>query len=285
MELADLVKTQPRTRKARDFLIPRAKPAKRAAKHAQRGAKRAKHAKHAKHAAWRLRLQNKKDEENHYILTLIKPGQHVFTLDDPTHNTPFRTTNMLLAHGAQVTALSCDPNIMQHEPHPKLTLVHDYTTNFLENPTGKKPHLVWLDYCASVRRSAIDWVKDLKLALRWMHRDGVVMLTFSKRGVANYMGFAVQQIHAVGAYLLDVHEYQGETNASMCVFSLAKRYRKIMTLSQYTTPQPHQRVRVTDTTGTWEGTVCHAYTPKEFLVRHRQKEFTVMEHEITHVMD
>ena len=259
---ADSVKTNPRKRKSRDFFVPNRERRK-----------------------WRTRIANKKDEENKYLLTLVKAGQHVFTLDDPTHNTPFRTTDLLLKNGVEVTALSCDPNILNHKPHPKLTLVNEYTTAFLKRvpKNKKKPHLIWLDYCGSVRRSQIDWVEDLSSALQWLHKDGIIMLTFSKRGVCNYMSFAIQQIRATGAFFLDVYEYQGENNAAMCAFTVAKRQLKIQTLSEYMTPQPDQRVRVTDTTGAWEGIVLYTYTPKEFVVRWEDEEFTVYDHEITHV--
>lgn len=242
---------------------------------------------------------NTKDMINDYLLTLVKPSDHVFTLEDPSK---WRTTRRLLAHGVRVTALSLDAGILS-PPDPSVTVVHDYTTPYLRTVGSDagdagdagvdRPSLCWLDYCASVRRSnsGFDWVEDLSLALRWS--TGPVVLTFSKRGVANYLSFALHQIATVsGAHVLDVFEYQGENNAAMCALTVTKSTKVPLTvpqtlsqtLSHYATPHPGETVRVDQGGYVWEGELVRAYTPLEWEVRDEAGQiFMVYAKEVTHV--
>ena len=227
---------------------------------------------------------NMKNMINDYLMTLVKPGDHVFTLEDPSK---WRTTRRLLAQGARVTALSIDPGILD-PPDPSVTVVHDYTTPYLRTVSGNRPALCWLDYCASVRRSnsGFDWVEDLSLALVWT--DGPVVLTFSKRGVSNYMSFALNQIGTLpNAQVADVFEYQGENKAAMCAFTVVRTGRTVQTLTHFAQPQPGQTVRVKQAKETWEGTLVRAYTPLEMEVMEKNSDRTwmVYSHEITHVKE
>jgi hypothetical protein len=226
----------------------------------------------------RALLDNSKDMINQYVRA-VSEG-HVFTLEDPDK---WRTTDTLEGGGLRVTAVSTNPKILDRDQ------VHAYSTQYLQRVdiSCDKPSVCWLDYCGSVRRSNphFDWLMDLEVCLDWMVESGMVLLTFAKRGVPNYMSFVFQQIATLsGAQVVDVYEYQGEHGAAMCVFTVVKKIIPRKLLSVYMTPQEGQTVRVKDHTGEWTGVVCKQYTPNEFEVRSGEERCNVFRNEITHIV-
>jgi len=217
----------------------------------------------------RALLGNLKDMINQYVRD-VSEG-HVFTLEDPDK---WRTTDTLEGGGV---AVSTNPKILERDQ------VHAYSS---VDTSRDKPSVCWLD-CGSVRRSNphFDWVMDLEVCLDWMVETGMVLLTFAKRGVPNYMSFVFQQIATLpGAQVVDVYEYQGEHGAAMCVFTVVKQRTRPL-LSVYMTPQEGQRVRVKDHTGEWTGVVTKQYTPTEFEIHAGDERCNVFRNEITHMLD
>lgn len=262
------VKSFPRKRKGRDFY---ANFAKETHKNKTRRLLKLK---------LRKLLHNNKNMINNYVRDVAKGG-HVFTLEDPEK---WRTTNTLERAGIKVTALSTNPKILDRNQ------IHGYSTPFLQqvNTAKDKPNVCWLDYCGSVRRSNahFDWVMDLEVCLNWIVDDGMVLLTFAKRGVPNYMSFVLHQIaNLQNAHFVDIHEYQGENGAAMCVFTVVKNITKRTLLSTYMTPQEGQTVQVQDHTGKWTGVVHKQYTPNEFEIHAGEERCSVFRDEITHVVN
>lgn len=227
----------------------------------------------------RTLMRNNKDMINNYVRD-VSAGGHVFTLEDPDK---WRTTDTLERAGIRVTALSTNPKILERNQK------QGYSTLFLQqvDTSRDKPDVCWLDYCGSVRRSNahFDWVIDLEICLDWIVKSGMVLLTFAKRGVPNYMSFVLHQIATLpNAHFVDVHEYQGENGAPMCVFTVVKKIIPRKLLSVYMTPQEGQTVRVRDHTGEWTGVVYKQYTPNEFEVRSGEERCNVFRNEITHIV-
>lgn len=259
-----------RKRKARDFYACLVAPQKRRARRAR--------------TRWRGLRGNPKTQINAYVCALAR-GRRVFTLEDPEK---WRTVDMLEATGARVVALSTNPKIQARGVRDRIC---GFSTPYLArvDKTRRKPAVCWLDYCGSCRRShaKFDWVLDLQYCLEWGFLDGVVLLTFMKRGVANFTSFVLQQIaqHAPRARCVDMYEYTGENGAAMCVFTVTRGKTPALLLSAFAAPLPGDRVRVEDHTGVWEGVVCKQYTPLEFEVRGADdgKLCTVWRKELTHV--
>ena len=262
------VRRSTRKRKARDFFACMVVSSKR--KYSRNHA-----------TAWRALQGNPKTAINAYLCKLAG-RRRVFTLEDPEK---WRTTEMLRAAGAQVVALSTNPKIKERGH------VCEFSTPYLArvDKAHHKPSVCWLDYCGSCRRShtKFDWIEDLQHCLEWLRSNGVVMLTFMKRGVANFTSFVLQQIarHTPHARCVDMYEYTGENDAAMCVFTVVQGKPPALLLSVYMTPLPGSRVRVQDHTGVWEGVVHKQYTPNEFEVRTAEERCTVLRKELTHVAE